>query len=146
MLRAWLQGVYGAWRVLTGGEDHAEDYLRVAETMAKGTEAEFQSQLEQCFCSEAKYSLAEEKFGIELTKRLPQHLQKELAILAEVRRRDSLPALSGRQKLCWALRTYSKDDLRDADAASEAMLALRDAVKESPPQRNAFRKLIQALD
>ena len=60
-------------------------------------------------------------------------MQRELAIVAETRRRDGLPTLSGRQKLCWALRQYSKDELRDANAAMEAMLALRDAVKASPP-------------
>ena len=36
MLRTYLQATYAAWRVLTGGADHAEDYLRVAEKSAKG--------------------------------------------------------------------------------------------------------------
>ena len=73
-------------------------------------------------------------------------MQKDLAILSEERRIAGLPGLSSRQKLCWALRHYSKDDLRDQNAAWNAMQALRDAVKATPPARNAFKKLIQALD
>ena len=112
------------------GADHAEDYLRVAEKNAKGSDVVFQSQLEECLCTHPPYSLAEEKFGIEFVRKLPQHMQKDLAILAEeTRRMIRLPGLSGRQKFCWALRVYNKDDLRDQNAAKDAMLALRDAVR-----------------
>ena len=145
-LRPYLQNTYASWRILTGGGDHAENYLRIAEAKAKGTEKQFRDQLEDCFCNDARYSLAEEKFGVEFQKKLPMHMQKDLAILAEERRMAGLPALGGRQKLCWALRHYSKDDLRDQNAEWNAMLALRDAVKATPPQRSNFKKLTQALD
>ena len=59
MLRSYLQALYAAWRVLTGGGDHAEDYMRLAEEKARGTEAEFALNLEDAYCSEARYSLAE---------------------------------------------------------------------------------------
>ena len=84
------------------------------------------SYIEDCFCNDARYSLAEEKFGSEFQKKLPMAMQKDLAILSEERRMAGLPALSGRQKLCWALRHYSKDDLRDQNAAWNAMQALRE--------------------
>ena len=73
-------------------------------------------------------------------------MQKDLAILSETRRMNGLPGLSGRQKFCRALRSYSKDDLRDQNAAKDAMLALQDAVRSNPPGKGAFKKLIQALD
>ena len=79
-------------------------------------------------------------------QKLSQQLQKVPAIMAETRRMAALPGLYGRHKLCWALRTYPKDDLRDQNAEKDAMLALRDAVKASPPSRNAFKMLLQALD
>ena len=67
--------------------------MRIAEAKAKGTEKQFRDQLEDCFCSDARYSLAEEKFGVEFQKKLPMHMQKDLAILAEERRMAGLPAL-----------------------------------------------------
>ena len=70
-------------------------------------------------------------------------MQKDLAILAETRRMSGLPGLSGRQRFCWALRVYNKDDLRDQNAAKDAMLALRDAVRQCPPGKAHFKKLIQ---
>ena len=109
-LRPYLQNTYASWRILTGGGDHAEEYMRKAEAMARGPEKLFREQLEDCFCDDARYSLAEEKFGVEFQKKLPMHMQKDLAILSEERRLAGLPALSGCQKLCWALRHYSKDD------------------------------------
>ena len=121
-------------------------WLKAIESKAKGPERQFRDQLEDCFCNDARYSLAEEKFGSEFQKKLPMAMQQDLAILSEERRMAGLPALSSRQKLCWALRHYSKDDLRDQNAAWNAMQALRDAVKATPPARHAFKKLIQALD
>ena len=90
--------------------------------------------------------MAEEKFSGQFTKNLHMAMQKDLAIIAEERRQSGLSALSGRQKLCWGPRHFSKDDPRDQNAAWDAMLALRAAVKAAPPQRSAFKKLIQALD
>ena len=58
MLRPYLQHTYAAWRVLTGGADHAEDYLRVAERKAKESDIEYLEQLEECRCTDYKYSLA----------------------------------------------------------------------------------------
>ena len=40
-LRPYLQNTYAAWRILTGGGDHAESYLRLAESKAKGPERQF---------------------------------------------------------------------------------------------------------
>ena len=145
-LRPYLQNTYASWRILTGGGDHAETYLRLAEQKCKGPERLFREQLEDCFCSDARFSLAEEKFGSEFQRKLPMPMQKDLAILSEERRIAGLPGLSGRQKFCWALRHCSKDDLRDQNAAGNAMQALRDAVRQCPPTRSAFKKLIQALD
>ena len=55
--------------------------------------------LEYYYCSDPRYSLAEEKFGVEFVRKLPAHLQKDLAFMAETRRLEGLPALSGRQKM-----------------------------------------------
>ena len=71
--------------------------MRIAEAKAKGTGKQLRDQLEDCFCSDARYSLVEEKIGVEFQKKLPMHMQKDLAILAEERRMAGLPALGGRQ-------------------------------------------------
>ena len=41
ILRTYLQAIYAAWHVFTGGADHAEEFAKLAEKMAKGTEKEF---------------------------------------------------------------------------------------------------------
>ena len=65
MLRKYLQSAYASWCVLTGGADHAEAYMRISELKAKGTEKNKLQQLEDCYCSDPRYPLAEEKFGVE---------------------------------------------------------------------------------
>ena len=78
-LRPYLQNTYASWRILTGGGDPAETYLHLAESKAKGPERQFRDQLEDCFCNDARYSLAEES-GSEFQKKLPMPMQKDLAI------------------------------------------------------------------
>ena len=146
-LRAYMQSVYGSWRVLTAGGDFAEEYLRVAEAAAKGNESEHQIALEDCACSEASFALAEEKLGLELIRKFPDAIQKELANLKETRRLEGLPTFTGRQVLCFGLRHFYRaaDDFENT-AAQEAMIALRDAVKRQAPQRGQFAKLLHAID
>ena len=80
-LPPYLQNAYASWRILTGGGDHAESYLRIAEAEAKDSEKQFRDQLEDCFCDDARYSLAEEKCGSEFQRKLPMHImQKDLAV------------------------------------------------------------------
>ena len=146
-LRSYLQSVYGSWRVLTAGGDWAEEYLRVAEAAAKGNEAEHQIAIEDCACSEASLALAEEKLGLELIRKFPDSIQKQLANLKETRRLEGLPTYTGRQVLCFGLRHFYRaaDDYENT-AAQEAMTALRDAVKRQAPQRGQFAKLLQAVE
>jgi hypothetical protein len=146
-LRAYLQSVYAGWRVLTAGGDYAEEYLRRAEAAAKGSETDHTIALEDCACDEAAYALAEEKLGLELMRKFPENIQKELANLKEQRRLGGLPTFTGRQILCFGLRHfYRTTDDYENTAAQEAMVALRDAVKRQAPQRSQFNKLLQAVD
>ena len=130
--------MYSAWRVLTAGGDDAEEYLREAETLARGTDLQFQEQLEKANCSKAEYLIAEEKLSIGVTEILPAAMQRDLANYREARRRDGLPGLTGRQVLCWALRRFSRDEVRDGTSALQAMLALLDSARKASIPRSQF--------
>ena len=77
MFRTSLISSYAFWRVLTGGADHTEEYMRMAGLKAKVTEKEFWLQLEDCYCSDPRNSLTEEEFG-ELMKKC-QHISRRIS-------------------------------------------------------------------
>ena len=95
-IRPWLQNTYQAWRVLTSGGDHAEEYISKAEEAAKGSEDDYQAALAALRCDCEHYMVAEEKFALEIMRRLPDWMQRDLAIVRERRRKEKLPALGGR--------------------------------------------------
>jgi hypothetical protein len=145
-MQGWIQSTTQAWRVLTSGGDHAEAYLGRAMEVAKvRTDDEFAARLEELRCDVNEYIAAEEKLALELLQKFPDAIQQELAVVREKRRRDSLPALVGRQLLAWGLRRFCRDGVRDRNTARNAMQSLRDAVKKSPPGRAQYRRLFQAI-
>ena len=73
--------------------------------------------------------------------------QRELANIQELRRQDGIPSLTGRQILYFGLRTFYRTNVDfETAAAQDSMVALRDAVKKSPPSHAQFQKLLQAVD
>ena len=145
-VRSYLANLYQSWRVLTAGGDHAEWYLEKAEKAARGTEEQYKEAIEALRCDEPRYLTAEEKLGAELLRRFPETVQKEYAIVRSQRRQDKLPAFMGRQLLCWGLRKFSRDQIRDSNSARNSLNALRNSVKKGPPGRGQFPKLLQAVE
>ncbi len=62
-LRAWLQHLRQAWRVLTSGGEHAELWLEKAIDLAQKVkvDTEFNAKLEELKCDVLDYVTAEEK-------------------------------------------------------------------------------------
>ena len=147
-VRNWLQHARQAWRVLTSGGDHAEAWLeRSIEAAQKArTEDEFKAVLETLTCDHLPYMTAEEKMALELVARMPDSLQRDLSVIREKRRQEGMPALVGRQLLAWGLRRFCPDTGHDKHTCRQAMTALRDAIKPSPPRRNSFSRLVQAIE
>ena len=147
-LRAWLQHLRQAWRVLTSGGEHAELWLEKAIDLAQKikVDTEFNAKLEDLKCDVLDYVTAEEKLALELVSKFDDRLQRELSVLRERRRRDGLAALGGRQLLAWSLRRFSRDTVRDKNGCRQAMTALRDAVRSNAPVRNQFPRLLQAIE
>ena len=118
--------------MLTARGDHSEDYLRRAEEAARGAEASYLIPLEDVVDDDPAYVLASEKLNLEL-KKFPEHLQKELANMKQLRRLDDPSPLTGRQTLCYGLRTFYRWNTDyEESAAQDALQALRDAVKQCP--------------
>ena len=145
--RNWCQKTRQAWRVLTSGGDHAEQYIQKGIDAAKSKyDEDFSTALEQLRCDIPSYATAEEKLALELSRILPESLQRDLSLVKETRMRERRPALLGRQIQAWGLRRYNRDEMRDRNSARSAMTSLRDAVRHQPPPSSQFRRLLQAVE